>query len=444
MEEYHICGGKPLYGTVKIHGAKNSALPILAATLVTGGRCVIRNCPEITDVDAAMDILRHLGCEATRIGQEVVVDTTKANRWDIPTPLMQAMRGAVIFLGALIARFGAAEITLPGGCPLGARPIDFHLAGLGRMGATIIASDQQILCNLQQPEECTIALPFPSVGATENLLLGALRCRGRVVICNAAKEPEIDDLIGFLRTCGADISGCGTSVLQIKGGKTLYPGSYTVMPDRMEAASYLAAGAATRGELLLKDLRTDHLTAVTEVLCRMGCQVQQTEKEIYLKCRKLTAAGAIHTAPYDGFPTDAQAPLMAAAAVAKGVTVIEETIFSDRFRHVPALRRMGAKIYAAKRCAVVDGVTKLQGARVNATDLRGGAAMVIAGLCAEGESQVGCIEHIERGYSHFVETLRSCGAQIERRTDTDGTKRKTEKAATAYLPCSSGCGTAPY
>ncbi len=444
MEAYHICGGKPLRGTVRIHGAKNSALPILAATLVTGGRCVISNCPNITDVDVAINILRHLGCEAERKGQCVIVDTAQANRWDIPEHMMCAMRGAVIFLGALLTRFGAAEISLPGGCPLGERPIDFHLAGLRHMDAQIIQNGNRISCTGSRLKGCTIALPFPSVGATENLLLAALNCRGSVTICNAAREPEIDDLIVFLRACGAEISGEGTSILHVKGRKVLHPADHTVMPDRMEAASYLAAAAATRGEITLCNVCPSHLTAVTDVLGRMGCEIRCGEQEIALTCQKLRAAGAIHTAPYDGFPTDAQAPVMAAAAVAEGITVFEETIFTDRFQHVPALCRMGAKIYAAQRYAVINGVRQLYGTQADATDLRGGAAIVIAALCAQGESLIGRIEHIERGYSDFVETLRSCGAQIERRISTDGTQRKTQKAASAYLSCGAGCGTAAH
>lgn len=413
MEAYLIRGGRPLAGTIAIHGAKNSALPILAATLVTGGRCIVYNCPEISDVETACAILRHLGCEARRSGDAVLVDSAGADRFDIPYILMQKMRAAVIFLGALLARFGQAEITLPGGCALGERPIDLHLMGLRHMGAEVRLEGEHIHCRTAGLEGCTIALPFPSVGATENLILAALGSRGTVTICNAAKEPEITDLIGFLQVCGAEISGAGGSMLRITGGCPLHGGEYTVMPDRMEAATYLAAAAATRGALTLERVRPEHLTAVLEVLRRAGCELTVGEDTLHLACRRLLAAGPIHTAPYDGFPTDAQAPVMAAMAVAEGYTVFEETIFEDRYRHVPALCSMGAKIRATRRYAIVEGVGRLRGAELAATDLRGGAAMVIAALCAQGESLVTQTFHMERGYAHFVRTLRRCGAEIE-------------------------------
>lgn len=413
MEAYLIRGGRPLAGTIAIHGAKNSALPILAATLVTGGRCIMYNCPEISDVETACAILRHLGCEARRSGDAVLVDSAGADRFDIPYILMQKMRAAVIFLGALLARFGQAEITLPGGCALGERPIDLHLMGLRHMGAEVRLEGEHIHCRTAGLEGCTIALPFPSVGATENLILAALGSRGTVTICNAAKEPEITDLIGFLQVCGAEISGAGSSMLRITGGCPLHGGEYTVMPDRMEAATYLAAAAATRGVLTLERVRPEHLTAVLEVLRRAGCELTVGEDTLHLACRHLLAVGPIHTAPYDGFPTDAQAPVMAAMAVAEGYTVFEETIFEDRYRHVPALCSMGAKIRATRRYAIVEGVGRLRGAELAATDLRGGAAMVIAALCAQGESLVTQTFHMERGYAHFVRTLRRCGAEIE-------------------------------
>ncbi|MDR0890332.1 MAG: UDP-N-acetylglucosamine 1-carboxyvinyltransferase [Oscillospiraceae bacterium] len=412
MKAYQIYGGSPLCGTVAIHGAKNSVLPILAATLITGGEYVLRNCPQISDVDTALDILRHLGCSAERSGQTLTIDTTNAKRADIPCSLMTKMRAAVIFLGPLLARFGCAQACMPGGCALGARPIDIHLAGLRRMDVHIDEAEGDIFCMVSKLKACTIALPFPSVGATENLLLAAIACDGEVAICNAAREPEIGDLIGFLRACGAEISGDGTSVIRVQGGKALHTAQYSIMPDRMEAASYLAAAAATKGDLTLQGVCPAHLTAVSDVLVRSGCEIDCQNCEMRLRCEHLLAAGPIHTAPYDGFPTDAQAPIMAAMTVAAGVSVFEETIFEDRFRHVPALQDLGAKIHASKRYAVVEGVPALHGACMEATDLRGGAAMVIGALCARGESRVRNVAHIERGYADFVETLRQCGAEI--------------------------------
>lgn len=415
MEAYHISGGRPLRGSIAIHGAKNGVLPILAATLAVGGRCTLTNCPEIRDVDTALQILRHLGCKAERSGDVIETDAAGANRYDIPASLMRKMRAAVIFLGALLTRFGQAVISLPGGCVLGARPIDLHLSGLERMGARVEQEDGRIACTLKDPLPCTITLAFPSVGATENLLLAALRCKGEIILCNTAREPEIADLIGFLRACGAEIRENG-SILRVQGGRPLSGCTYRILPDRMEAATYLAAAAATRGELTLTDVCPEHLTAVTAMLRRAGCEISETKCTLHLRCEKLLAVGPIRTAPYDGFPTDAQAPMMAAMTVAEGVSVFEENIFEDRLRHVSALRRLGAQITATHAHAVVTGVDRLHGAQMEATDLRGGAAMVIGALCAEGESVLTEIGHIERGYADFVPLLQSCGAEIERRS----------------------------
>lgn len=415
MGAYLIRGGRSLCGTVTIHGAKNSVLPILAATLVTKSRCVLHNCPPISDVDDALAIARSLGCVAERRGTTVEIDTYPANRMEIPAALMCRMRAAVIFLGSLLARFSEARLSPPGGCVLGERPIDLHLRGLSLMGAECRTDGKTLCCAAKTLRGCTVALPFPSVGATENLLLAALACRGETVLCNAAREPEIDDLVGFLQACGAEISGTGTSVLRIRGGRELHGAEYTVMPDRMEAATYLAAVAATRGELALHRVCPAHLTAVTQVLRRGGCELAERENELRLRCGRFSAVSPIRTAPYDGFPTDAQAPIMALMATAEGVSVFEETIFSDRFRHVPALCAMGAHIRAARRHAVVRGVKELHGAAVEATDLRGGAAMVIAALAANGQSLVTRTEHMQRGYAELVSTLRGCGAEIKER-----------------------------
>lgn len=411
MGAYHITGGVPLCGEIRIHGAKNSALPILAATLLTKGRCILHNCPAISDVEAALDILRCLGCRAEREGETVWVDTYAANNAAIPVALMQKMRAAIIFLGALLTRFGEARLSQPGGCSLGDRPIDLHLLGLRHMGVRCEYEGESLICKVERLQGCTVALPFPSVGATENLLLAALGCTEEIVICNAAKEPEITDFIGFLRTCGAEIDDLG-SVLRIRGGKMLHGAEYGIVPDRMEAATYLTAAAITRGELTLKQLCPSHLTAVTAVLRKGGCEICEKEGEMTLHCHRIKAVSPIRTEPYDGFPTDAQAPMMALLATAKGVSVMEETIFSDRFRHVPALCAMGANIHATKRYAIIEGVERLHGACVQATDLRGGAAMVLAALAAEGESCISHTEHMERGYADFVQVLQSVGAQI--------------------------------
>lgn len=413
MKAYAITGGVPLCGEITIEGAKNAALPILAATLVCGGSCTIRNCPQISDVDTALTILQHLGCETARKGRTVTIHTSACRCREVPRYLMQKMRAAVIFLGALLCRYGEARIYHPGGCRLGSRPLDLHLMGLQRMGYACRCRGDEICCREEELHGCTIALPFPSVGATENLILAALRCPEEIILCNAAKEPEIGDLISFLQKCGADIRGRETSVLRIRGGNALRGAEHTVMPDRMEAATYLCAAAATRGHLRLKNVCPGHLKAVTRELQRGGCHIETGKTEFCIGCRELHSVGPIRTAPYDGFPTDAQAPFMAALTTAQGISVMEENIFTDRFRHVPALRSMGAKIQAVGRCAVVEGVETLHGASVEATDLRGGAAMVIAALAADGKSRISEIEHMERGYAGLAEKLRACGARIE-------------------------------
>ena len=413
MGAYQIIGGTPIEGVVHIHGAKNSVLPILAATLANGGQYILHNCPDISDVQAAMRILRSLGCNAERFGDTIEIDSRTADRTEIPAALMCTMRAAVIFLGALLKRFGEATIFKPGGCALGERPIDLHLLGLRQMGAEFISEGEKLLCRAKRLHGCTVALPFPSVGATENLLLAALGCKGEVTICNAAKEPEIGDMIAFLRSCGADISGDHTSVLRVVGNRRMHGTQYRVMPDRMEAVTYLCAAAITGGRLRLKEVQPQHFSAVTDVLRRCGCLITETESEIEVQRETLSSVSPIITAPYPGFPTDAQAVMMALLCVAEGTGVFEETVFSNRFRHVPALCAMGADIQTTEHYAIVKGVKCLHGADVSATDLRGGAAMVLAALCAEGESRVTDTEHIERGYAAFVPTLQSCGGQIK-------------------------------
>ena len=411
MATYKIRGGRPLVGEIPIHGAKNSVLPILAACLLCKGRCILQNCPRISDVEAALEILRCLGCEAHWEGELLIVDSTHADGTEIPVTLMRRMRAAIVFLGPLLARFGTARVYQPGGCVLGERPIDYHLAGLRQMGVCCEYEGETLCCKAERLQGCTLTLPFPSVGATENLLLAACGWVGEVVLCNGAKEPEIADLVGFLRACGAEIDDSGP-VLRIRGGRPLHGAFYTVMPDRIEAAGYLMAGAITRGDVTLRNVNPHHLRAVTKLLQRGGCELTEEKQSLRLTCDGMRAVGPVVTAPYDGFPTDAQATMMALLTTARGASVIEETMFTHRFAHVPALQQMGAKIHATRRYAIVEGVERLTGAKVEATDLRGGAAMVLAALAAEGASEIRKIEHIERGYTDFVPILQSLGADI--------------------------------
>ena len=414
MSYYEITGGRPLNGSLSIHGAKNSVLPILAACLLIPGECVIHNCPHLSDVAATLDILRLLGCQVQREGETVTVDASTLDRWDIPEHLMREMRSSVIFLGALLARLGRAELSYPGGCELGPRPIDLHLTALRGLGAEI-KEEQGVLCcsggsNLRGRE---IYLPIPSVGATENVMLAACGCEGVTTILGAAREPEIMDLQGFLQAAGAKVTGAGTARLTVEGRTPLHPARYHVMGDRIAAATYLCAAAAATGEVEVTDVAPDTLTAVLTCLEEAGCEIRTGQNQIALICQKpLTGIQPVRTAPYPGFPTDAQALLMAALAGGEGATLFVENIFDSRYRHVDELRRMGADIQIAGRAAMVSGVGKLHGAAVRSTDLRGGAALVVAALGAEGPSQVGELRHIKRGYQSLDRNLRALGAQI--------------------------------
>ncbi len=412
MRAYHISGGVPLCGEIPISGAKNAVLPILAATLVSKAPSLLKNCPNISDVGNAVAVLRSLGCAAVVSNHCIYIDPIGMNRCCIEPCLMEKMRATIIFLGALLAACGEARLSHPGGCRLGLRPIDLHLMGLEAMGYRCEYCGESLVCREEKLRGCTIALPFASVGATENLILAALRCPEEVVICNAAREPEICDLIVYLRKCGAQIVGENTSVVRISGGRQLRGASHTVLPDRMEAATYLCGAAITRGDLCLKHLCPEHVRSVTALLSAAGCQIDESRGEMRIRCRELNAVGPIRTAPYDGFPTDAQAPMMAVLSTAKGVSVFEETVFSDRLRHTCALCAMGAKICTVGRRAIVEGVDRLHGAEVRATDLRGGAAMVLAAMSAEGDSVVHDIYHIERGYDSFHNKLSACGVSI--------------------------------
>ncbi|MBR4308289.1 MAG: UDP-N-acetylglucosamine 1-carboxyvinyltransferase [Oscillospiraceae bacterium] len=411
MGTYCIEGGIPLRGELTIHGAKNSVLPILAGCILTKGVCELHNCPQISDVEAALQILQYLGCETEREGHCIRIHTRYAQPRPIPRSMTEKMRGAILFLGPLLARFGEGELAYPGGCALGERPIDLHLMGLRHMGVDCHCDSEGVSCKWGKPRPGIIALPYPSVGATENLLMAAVACEGQTVLCNCAREPEILDLVAFLRSCGAQISVRG-SVIRIIGGGKLRGCTHWIIPDRMEAVGYLAVAASTGGEICLRQVCPEHLAAVLQVLGRAGCELACGREHIHLSARGLQAVSPIRTAPYDGFPTDAQAPIMAVLSCAKGVSVMEETVFSDRFLHVPALNAMGARIHAARRYAVIHGVPKLHGASVEATDLRGGAAMVVAALGAEGCSRIGKTEYIERGYERFAENLRSLGGKI--------------------------------
>ena len=413
MSHIVIQGGRRLEGALTVQGAKNSVLPILAATILHPGRSVLLGCPHLSDVEASIRILRHLGCKADWEGEELVVDASTLDRWDVPDHLMREMRSSVVFLGAILARMGWAELSHPGGCELGPRPIDLHLAALRQLGAQLREESGCLRCTAQHMAGREVVLSLPSVGATENAMLAACGAEGETILVNAAREPEIVDLQEFLCGMGCHVRGAGSSTICIQGRQPTHDVTHTVMPDRIVAATYLAAVAAAGGEVELHRVSPGHLSTVTSALHAAGCQISGGEGQVALRSEgRLHSIGAVRTAPYPGFPTDAQAILMAALLRARGATVFVENIFENRYRHVDELCRMGANISVADRVAVVTGVPALCGAQVRCTDLRGGAALLVAGLAAQGETEIGDIFHIERGYEDPVRDLRALGAEI--------------------------------
>ena len=413
MCELLVEGGERLYGELTIQGSKNSVLPILAATLLCADTCVIENCPKLRDVDASVAILRHLGCCTHWEDSALVVDTARMDRAVVPDALMREMRSSVIFLGAILARCKEATICYPGGCELGPRPNDLHLAALRTLGASIEERGGKLYCQARHLTGGQIVLAIPSVGATENAMLAACGAEGETVICNAAREPEIADLQAFLCAMGAEVRGAGGSVITVTPRRKLHGCVHRVIPDRIVAATYLCAAAAAGGEVTLRNAEHRHLAAVTTVLDQAGCGVRCGEGYIQLvRTGPLRAVPPVRTAPYPGFPTDCQAILMAALLQAQGTTVFVENIFQSRYRHVPELARMGADIRTEGRVAVVCGTERLHGTEVVATDLRGGAALAVAGLAAEGVTTVQGIGHIQRGYADLAGDLRALGARI--------------------------------
>ncbi len=414
MPKFRIEGANTLCGVIDIQGAKNSILPIMAATLVANGECVIENCPDISDTHTALEILQTLGAQVKHRGNTVWVDCKNVTDYEIPDPLMRKMRSSVIFLGALLTRHRKAVISFPGGCELGPRPIDLHLSALEKMGVEISEEFGSLFCRAEKLSGCEIPLAFPSVGATENVMLAAVRAQGTTVITNAAREPEIEDLQNFLNGMGAKISGAGTGTVLIRGVDSLTACRHSVIPDRIVTATYLCAVAATRGNALLRRTCPRHNSALLSALRQAGCEVEEFEDFIRISCDRLKAVRSVRTMPYPGFPTDAQAPFMGLMCGAKGSTVFVETVFENRYKHIAELQRMGANITPEGRVAVVEGVPKLRGASVKATDLRGGAALMIAGLAAEGITEISDIYHIDRGYQSPEVVLSQLGAHIQR------------------------------
>lgn len=416
MENLIISGGIRLEGKTRLQGSKNSSLPILAACAAVNGISVIHNCPRITDVDIAVAILERLGCRVSREGGTVTVDSGDINCSAIPEELMSEMRSSIIFLGALLARFGRGSATLPGGCEIGLRPIDMHIAAFRSMGVVIEESGGSMECTAPNGlAPCRISLSFPSVGATENIMLASLAAKGETVITNAAREPEIKDLADFLNECGAKIIGAGQSVIRIYGGRRLTGAEHRVIPDRIVASTYMACAAVTGGRAVVTEVEREHLAPVIPVFELCGCKIDFANGEMSVTApKRAERIKYLRTMPYPGFPTDSQALVTAVAATARGTSIISERVFENRFRHVPELIKMGADIRVEDNCvAVVEGVPSLHGAKVTASDLRGGSALIAAALGARGESVIDGVRHVLRGCEDVCGNLSRLGADIK-------------------------------
>jgi len=439
MKKLVIQGGKRLSGSVKISGAKNSALKLMAAALLTGEEVLLRNIPDIADVSIMSEVLRELGADIdTSVAGEMRIRSGNSLKSETPYHLVNKMRASIIVLGPLLSRLGNAKVAMPGGCNIGSRKIDLHIRGLELMGAKIEVENGFIEAKSDRLNGIDIHLDFPSVGATENLIMAATLARGTTVIANAAREPEIVDLAKFLNTMGANISGAGNYDIVIKGVKRLSGTEYSIMPDRIETGTFLVAGAITGGNLFLDGAKEEYLLMALRKLREIGLEVKSFAEGIEIKSKSKLKAVKISTLPHPGFPTDLQAPFMALLSLAEGTSIITENVFESRFVCVGELCRLGGSIKTEAHYAIIKGPCKLKGAQVKAPDLRGGAALILAGLAASGRTEIFDVYHIDRGYERLEEKLTGVGADIERLEIKSNTyltiERQVEEAELYQVP----------
>ena len=412
MSKFIIEGGKRLEGEVRISGSKNAALPIIAATVLNAGKTTLYNVPEIQDVQTMFEIIKEIGGKVTKKRNKIIIDTSKVHIYEIPDNLMRQMRSSVILAGALIGKYHKARFSCPGGCDIGSRPIDLHLKGFEKLGVNIKEEYGEIVCDVEKIIGTQINLDFPSVGATENIILGACLGEGTTIITNAAREPEIEDLIKYLNKAGAKIKGAGTGRVEVTGVKKLSEVSYNIMPDRIEAGTYLVAGAITGGKVKITNANPQHIEPVLNKLEEANCKLTIEKNSIQIDAPKRIKAVDIKTMPYPGFPTDMQSIFGALLSTAKGTSIITENIFESRYKYTQELNRMGAKIKVEGRTAIIKGTKRIQGANVVANDLRGGAAIILEALVAKGTTQIDNIHYVLRGYEKIEDKLRKLGAKI--------------------------------
>ncbi|HHY44734.1 MAG TPA: UDP-N-acetylglucosamine 1-carboxyvinyltransferase [Firmicutes bacterium] len=408
-----IKGGKPLRGTVRCDGAKNAALPIMAGAILSEDISIIDNVPHLRDVETMSNVLRSIGVSVRVTGNSVLINPGKRLRNEAPYDLVRMMRASFLIMGPLLVRLGVASVPLPGGCAIGQRPVDLHLKGFQAMGAQISVEGGFVRARAEKLRGAEIYLDIPSVGATENIMMAAVGAEGVTVIENAAQEPEIVDLANFLNSMGAEVTGAGTSRIKVEGVKKLSGTRYNIIPDRIEASTFLIAGAITRGKVMVENVIPTHIRSVLAKLKESGAYLLEGSRSVEIEMPERPTPVNIKTLPYPGFPTDVQAPFMSLLAIGQGTSLISETVFENRFNHAEELIRMGAKIKIEDSNAIVEGVPKLSGASLQATDLRAGACLALAALAAEGQSEIFGTEHIYRGYSDFATKLRLLGADIE-------------------------------